>query len=79
MALGSCIQQSPHNNPPANPTEKQNKLANPQSPAERSDAGSDKAPILPKAPILSLVPSTKDFFMKFIKAFVEFTQVQDQE
>ena len=58
----------------------ENELAGPQSPTKISDAGNDEALIPPKtptslkAPTLPLILSTKDFFTKFMKAFVESTQ-----
>ena len=79
MAPGSRARQSPRNNPPANPTEKQDELASPQSPARRSDASSNEAPTLLEAPTLPFIPLTKDFFKKFMKAFVESTQARDRE
>ena len=85
MASELRARRNSHNNPPANPTRKQDELANPQSLATRSDTGSDKVPTPPKALtpleacILPLVPLTKDFFTKFMKAFVESTQAQDRE
>ena len=77
MALGSCTWRNPCNNPLANPTGEQNELASPQSQAERSDVGNDKALTSPEALIPPLVPPTKDFFMKFIRAFIESTQAWD--
>ena len=41
--------------------------------------GNNKTPILLKALILPFVsPSTKDFFTKFIKAFIKLIQTQAQ-
>ena len=79
MAPGSCARQSPCNNLLANPTGEQDELASPQSPAKRSDAGSDEAPTPLEAPTPPFVPPTKDLFTKFMKAFVESTQAWDQE
>ena len=79
MAPGSRAQRSPRNNPPANPTKEQDELVSPQGPAERLDASSDEASTPPEAPTPTLVIPTKDFFTKFIKAFVESTQVWDRE
>ena len=73
MALGSCAQQSPCNNFPANPIEEQNELAGPQGLAKRSNASNDKAFIPLKASIPLFVSLTKDFFTKFIKVFMEST------
>ena len=77
MAPESCAQQSPCNNPWANLTREQNELASPQSPAKRSDVGSDKAPTPSEAPTPLFVPPIKDFFAKFMKAFVKLTQTWD--
>ena len=83
MALGSHAQWSFYHNLLTNPTREQNKLASPQGLAKRSDIDSNKALTLPKiptppeAPISPLVLSIKDFFMKFMKIFVESTQVWD--
>ena len=79
MAPGFCARWSPRNNPPADPTEEQNELVSPQGPARRSDAGSNEAPTPLEASTPPLVPPTKDFFMKFMKAFVESTQAWDRE
>ena len=79
MAPRSCAQRSFCNNPLANLTEEQDKFASLQGLAKRSDAGSNKAFIPPKASTLLLVPLTEDLFTKFMKAFVESIQAQDQE
>ena len=69
----------------ANSIGEQNELAGPQDLIKRSDAGNNKASIPLKvsipleAPTLPLVLSIKDYFMKFIKAFVESTQAWDQK
>ena len=78
MAPRSCIiRQSLYVNPPANPTGEQNKLAGAQSLAKKSDINSDKALIPSETPTLSLVsPPAEDLFTKFMKVFVETTQVQ---
>ena len=77
MTSRSYIQWSPCNNLPADFTREQNELAGPQSPAKRSDAGNNKALTPSEAFILSLVPPTKDFFTKFMKAFVKSIQAWD--
>ena len=79
MALGFCVWRSPYNNLLVDFTEKQDELASPQGLARRSDAGSNKASTPPKALTPPLVPSTKDFFMKFMKVFVESTQTRNQK
>ena len=79
MASRSHAQQSPYNNLLADPIGEQDELASPQSLAKRSDASSNKVFIPLEAPILPLVPPTKDLFMKFIKEFVESTQTRDQK
>ena len=69
----------------ANPTREQDELAGPQGLAKRLNAGSNKvltpskAPTPLEAPIPPFVPPTEDFFMKFMKAFVESTQARDWE
>ena len=79
MALGSCAQRSPCNNPPADPTREQDKLASPQGPVERLDVGNDEAPTPLEASTLPFVPPTEDLFTKFMKAFVESTQAWNRE
>ena len=79
MALESYIQWNPYNNPLANPTKEQDKLASPQDLARRSDADNNKALTSLEALILPLVYPTKDFLTKFMKAFVKSTQTQDRE
>ena len=79
MAPGFRARRSPCNNPPADPTEKQDELASPQGLVERSDAGSNKALTPLEALTQPLIPLTKDFFTKFMKAFVESTQTRDRE
>ena len=80
MAPGSCTHRSLCNNFPADFTEEQDKLAGPQDPIKRSDAGNNKALISSKAltpfetPTLSLVSFTKDLFTKFMKAFMKSAQ-----
>ena len=66
-------------NTPANSAGRLDELVGAQGPAKRSktksNEASTKASILPKAPTLSLVSfSTKDFFIKFMKVFIEITQ-----
>ena len=73
MASGSYAQWSPCNNPLPNLTEEQNKLAGLQNLAERSDADSHKALTLFEALNPPLIPLIKNFFQKFIKAFVKST------
>ena len=79
MASRSYIQQSLYNNTPVNFIGKQNKFAGSPSLARRLDINSNKAFIPPGAPTLILIFFTKDFFMKFMKAFVKLIQAQDQE
>ena len=79
MALESCTWRSPCNNPLADPTGEQDKLVNPQGPVWRLNVGNNNAFTPLEAPILPLVPSTKDFFTKFMKTFVELTQAWDRE
>ena len=75
MAPGSCTtQRSSRVNPPADIPGEQDELA---GVPERSNASSDKATTSPEAPILPLVsPLAEDLFTKFIKVFIEMTQVQ---
>ena len=80
MAPGSCARRSPCVNPPADPTGEQDELAG-QGPVRGFNAGSNeaptKAPTPLEAPTPPLVPSsTKDFFTKFMKVFMETTQAQ---
>ena len=79
MAPRSCAWQNPCNNPPANLTGEQDELASPQSLVERSVAGNNKVFIPLEAPIPPFVPLIKDFFIKFMKVFVESTQTRDRE
>ena len=79
MAPGSCAWQNLCNNPLANLTGEQDELVGPQSQAERLDASSDKASTPPEALIPPFIPPTKDFFTKFMKAFMELTQAWDRE
>ena len=75
MALGSrTTRRSPCVNPPVDPTE-QDMLAGAQG--GRSDADSNETPTPPEAPTPPLIPPpTKDLFTKFMKVFMETTQVQ---
>ena len=78
MALGSCARRSPCVHPPADPTGEQDELAG-QGPVRGFNAKSNEAPTkaltLPEAPTPPLIPfSTKDFFIKFMKVFMETTQ-----
>ena len=77
MAPGSCTTwQSPCVNFPIDFIE-QNELANAQGSARRSDASSNKTPILFETPTPPLAPPpSKDLFSKFIKVFIETTQAQ---
>ena len=85
MAARSCTtRQSFHVNTPTNPAEKLNELANAKGPAKKSNVKSNKAltkaytPL--EAPILPLVPPlAKNLFIKFMKVFMEMTQVWDRE
>ena len=85
MALGSrIIRQSPCVNTPVNPAEELNKLVGAQSPAKRSNAESNEAPIEASTPLetltLTLIPPTSEnLFIKFMKVFMETIQAQDQE
>ena len=66
--------QSPRVNPPANISGNQDELA---SAPRGSDASSNEAPILSEAPTWPLVSlPAKDLFTKFMKVFMETTQVQ---
>ena len=79
MALGSCARRSPCVNTPVDPAKELDELAGAQDPARRSNAGSDEAPTPLEASTPPLVPPTsKDFFTKFIKVFMETTQAQAQ-
>ena len=77
MAPGFHItQQSPCVNLFANPIREQNELIGNQGLARKSDASSNKAPIFSETPILPLILSpAKDLFLKFMKIFIETTQV----
>ena len=81
MAPRSCTTyRSPCVNTPVDLAGELNKLAGAQGPAKGSNAGSDKASILSKAPIAPFVPPTsEDLFTKFMKVFMETTQAQDRE
>ena len=57
-----------------NPIKKQDELANFQGLVERLDVGSDKVFTSLEALTLSFILPTKDFFIKFMKAFVESIQ-----
>lgn len=74
-ALGFCVQQSSCINLPANSIQKQDELASVQSLAKRSNAGSNEAFSKALTPPKTSTPlfvsfSAKDFFTKFIKAFI---------
>ena len=73
MAPRSCAQQNLYNNPLANLIEEQNKLAGLQDPVRRLDASSNKVFTLFETPIPLFVLPNKDFFIKFMKTFVEST------
>ena len=80
MAPGSRTWRSLYVNSPANPTREQDELAN-QSPVWRFNAKSNEAPTKALTPLEALIsplvpPSTKDLFTKFMKVFMEMTQVQ---
>ena len=82
MAPKSCTWQSSCINSLANLAREQNKLAG-QGPVREFNIKSNKAsteaftPL--KAPTLSLVPpSTKNFFIKFMKVLMKMTQTQAQ-
>ena len=79
IASESCACRSLYINYLANPTE-HNKLIG-QGLARKSNIGSNKAlfkaPTPSEAPTPSLIPlSTKNFFTRFIKMFMEMTQAQ---
>ena len=73
MTSGSrTTRRSPHVNPLDDILEEQDELA-----GARSDASSDEAPTPPEVPTLPLVFSpAKDLFTKFMKVFMETTQIQ---
>ena len=79
MALGSCTQWNPCNNPLADLIEKQDELADLQSLARRSDANSNKSSTLSKASTPSFFLSTEDFFTKYMKIFVKLIQAQNRK
>ena len=79
MALESCVWQNPYNNLLADPIKEQNELAGSQNQAKRSDASSNKAPTPLEAPIQPFVPPIEDFFIKFMKVFIESTQAWDRK
>ena len=73
MAPESRACRSPCVNTPVDSAGELDKLAG-QNPARRSNAGSDEAPIFPKAPTPTLVPPTfEDLFTIFMKMFMETT------
>ena len=81
MAPGSCAHWSSHVNTPVDPAQELDELAGAQGLARGSNAGSNKASTEastpPEAPTLPLVPPpTEDLFTRFIKVFMETTQVQ---
>ena len=80
MALGSCARRSFSVNPPADLIREQDELGGQgtvQGFNAESDEASTEAFTFPKALTLPFVPSsTKDFFTKFIKVFMETTPVQ---
>lgn len=76
--LGSYARQSLCVNLPSHFTE-QDELASAQEPAKKFNTGSNKALTSLEAPIPVLVsPFNKNFFIKFMKAFVESIQFQDE-
>ena len=82
MALGSRVPWSPLVNPLADPTGEQDKLAG-QSPIRGFNAGSNEAPTKALTHLEAPTPlfiylSTKDFFTKFMKEFMETIQAQAQ-
>ena len=84
MALRSCTCQSPCVNILADSTGEQDELAGTQSPARRSNARSNKAPIKAHTPLEGptpplVPPPVEDLFTKFMKVFMKTTQAQDQE
>ena len=78
MVPESCACQSPCVNPLTDPAGEQNELTGTQG-QKKSNIGSNETSIeastLPKALTLPLVPpSTKNFFIKFMKMFIESIQ-----
>ena len=83
IALASRACRSPCVNTPFNAAEELDEFAYAQSQARRSNARSNKAlieaPIPPDASIPPFVPPTsKNFFTKFMKMFMETMQAQGQ-
>ena len=77
MAPGSCVCQSPYVNILADPAGELNELAGTQGLAKRSNIRINEALTPPEASILLLVsPPTEKLFTRFIKVFIEMTQVQ---
>ena len=84
MAPEFCACRNPLVNLPTNPIGEQNKLADAQDLASKSNAERDEtsteAFTLLGAPISSLVLlSAKNLFTKFMKMFIKTTQAWDQE
>ena len=77
MAPGSCARRSLCVNTPVNPAGEQDELVS-QSPARRSNVGSNEASTPLEAPTPLFAPSTKDLFTKFMKMFMEMMQAQAQ-
>ena len=78
MVQGSRACQSPCVYTSVNPAEELDKLAG-QGPARKSNVRSNKAHTPPEAPTPTLVsPISEDLFTKFIKVFIETTQVREQ-
>ena len=79
MAPGSYACRRPCVNTPVDLAGELDKLVGAQSPARRSNAGSDEALIPLEASTPPFVPPTsKDLFTKFMKVFMETTQAQAQ-
>ena len=80
MAPGSrTTHRSPCVNTPVNPAGELDELAGAQSPAKKSNVESNEALTPPEASTPPLIPPTsEDLFTKFMKMFMETTQVWDQ-
>ena len=74
MVSESYAQWSSCNNPLANPIREQNEFTGPQGIVKRLDTNSNEALTFSETLNLLFVPPTKDFFMKFMKAFMESIQ-----
>ena len=77
MASGFCARQSPCVNTPVDPAGELDEVAG-QGPARRSNVGSDEAPTPPEVSTSPPAPTSEDLFTKFMKMFMETTQVREQ-